>query len=96
MKAVKAYYRVISLAAGSPLAGQARERLAALSADADIAPLVSKQVASEEAELELKAARTLLRQRKKEAARAALERIVKQWPKTGAAAKARKLLGSDG
>lgn len=96
VKAVKAYYRVISLAAGSPLAGQARERLAALSADADIAPLVSKQAASEEAELELKAARTLLRQRKKEAARAALERIVKQWPKTGAAAKARKLLGSDG
>ena len=53
-------------------------------------------MASEEAELELKAARTLLRQRKKEAARAALERIVKQWPKTGAAAKAKKLLGSDG
>ena len=41
-------------------------------------------------------ARALLRQRKRDEARAKLQRIVKDWPATSAAAKARKLLESDG
>lgn len=96
VRAVKAYFRVLSLAAGSPLAAEARSRLAALKADGEVAPLVSKVMASQEAELELKEARALLRQRKRDEARAKLQRIVKDWPATSAAAKARKLLESDG
>jgi len=90
-KATKAYYRVLNLAAGSPLAKKARARLDVLTADRDIAPLVAKTVASQEAQLALKAARALLRQQPVEG-RAALERLVARWPKTSAATTARKLL----
>jgi hypothetical protein len=96
VRAVRAYFRVLSLAAGSPLAAEVRSRIAALKADGDVAALVSKEMASQEAELELKEARTLLRERKRGEARAKLQRIVKDWPATSAAAKARKLLESDG
>ena len=90
-RAVKAYYRVINLAEGSSLADKARVRLDALTSDRDIAPLVKKTVAQQEAELALKAARVLLRKQRDEG-RVALEKIVETWPKTSAADKARKLL----
>lgn len=96
VKAVRAYYRVLNMAAGSPLAARARARLDALKADQDVVALVGKIMAAQDAEIELKAARRLLRQRKKDEAHAKLASIVERWPTTPAAAKARKLLGSDG
>lgn len=95
VKAVKAYYRVLNLASGSPLARKARTRLDDLTSDRDIAPLVKRTVAVQEGELALKSARTLLRKQPDEG-RAALRKIIDDWPKTPAATKAKKLLQTKG
>ncbi len=95
-KAAAEYLRVVQAAPRTPLAQQASAKLAAFEADKDIAPLCAAALVEHSAELAYQSAHAMIAAGKAVEGRAALGEIVRQWPATQAAARAKKLLATGG
>ncbi|MAG56669.1 MAG: hypothetical protein CMJ83_10300 [Planctomycetes bacterium] len=93
VNAVRAYYRVLGVAPGSPMADRARVRVDELRADKDLAAILGDVITDREADLLFKKGQRLRRQKKKADAQRVFAELVEKYPGSASAAKAKKLLG---
>jgi TolA-binding protein len=96
LKAASHYRKVMSKAKETPLARRAEARLAALKKDPDIGKLIAADEQAAEAMKAYRRGLKLLRRGETEAGRSALRDVIKKWPDTPAARKARSALEKSG